>query len=112
MSMQKTSWPSSANPAAVTRPTYPVPITPIGSRLVPIAASQGSRVPGPARSDGLWQPPAAGTGLVLDPPDRRGDGDQPVVGDRLGERVGHPVGRPLRPPGHQPQMAAVVVEHQ
>ena len=31
MSMQWTSDPSSAKPAAVTRPTYPVPMTPIGS---------------------------------------------------------------------------------
>ena len=33
MSMHQTSLPSSAKPAAVTRPTYPVPITPMGSLL-------------------------------------------------------------------------------
>src|ERR1700733_12003526 len=46
MSTHQTSLPSSANPAAVTNPTYPVPITAIGSLDVPIGR-EGSEPQGP-----------------------------------------------------------------
>ena len=43
MSTQYTSEPSAAKPAAVTSPTYPVPITAIGSRLLAaLAMRRGS----------------------------------------------------------------------
>ena len=48
MSMHHTSLPISAKPAAVTRPTYPVPMTPIGSRSLMRPGSLEDRALGPA----------------------------------------------------------------
>ena len=44
MSMHQTSLPSSAKPAAVTRPTYPVPMTPMGSLSVCWLISEPNRL--------------------------------------------------------------------
>src|SRR3954451_22932786 len=83
MSRTCTSWPSSAKQAAVTRPTQPAPITPMGSRaFMRRMTLQGLR----------------GAGDVDHLPGR----------ERLQQRVGHPVDRVLLPPCHQPQAVAVV----
>src|SRR5712691_7916176 len=88
MSTQKTSFPSSANPAAVTRPTYPVPITPIGSRAA--LMSRGN--------------------LLTESGERPGDGDHLLVAQRLKQRVRDPIHGAGGLPRDQAQPAAVVVE--
>src|SRR2546421_10910839 len=91
MSTQNTSLPSSAKPAAVTRPTYPVPMTAMGSRWVLMLRAEASSgtLPGP------------------DPAQGAGDGEHLRVLERLQEGVGDPVHRSGRAPGDQPQAAPV-----
>src|SRR6188472_4825807 len=89
MSMHQTSLPSSAKPAAVTRPTYPVPITPIGSRCVL-----------------MWRRRR----LAAERPHRACDRQHLLVRERAQERVGHPIGPAPCPPGDELQAAAVVEE--
>src|SRR3954469_14891850 len=89
MSMHQTSLPSSANPAAVTRPTYPVPITAIGSRCALMTGD-----------------PAY---LLLQARQRGRDPDQLRVGQLVRERVRDPVDRPAGLPGDEPQVMPVVV---
>src|SRR5262245_26075774 len=84
MSRAKTRWPSSAKQAAVTSPTQPTPITPIGSR----SATRG-RLPlawGYLRHQHLG---------------RGGDPDHLVVAERLQEVVGDPVDVLTSAPGDQ-----------
>src|SRR4051794_36899280 len=74
MSRAKTSWPSSAKQAAVTRPTQPTPMTPMGSRSLMRRAS-------------------------LQRPRRLGDLEHLLLRERLEQRIRDPVGRLRRAPG-------------
>src|SRR3954468_22373754 len=85
MSRTCTSWPSSAKQAAVTRPTQPAPITPMGSRAV------------------MRRMTLQGLGGA-------GDVDHLPLGERLEQRVGDPVHRVLLAPRHQAHAVAVVEE--
>src|SRR5438094_3104800 len=89
MSRQWTSWPSSAKQAAVTRPTQPAPMTPIGSR------SGMARERSEALAEGLG-----------------GAGDRQHLGraERLRQRVGDPVDGAVRLPRDQLGARAVAVE--
>src|SRR3954453_20060119 len=91
MSRTYTSWPSSAKQAAVTRPTQPAPMTPIGSRESFIRGSSLLSAERLAR-----------------PRDRA----QGVFRERLEQRVRDPVGRVLRLPGDQPHALAVLEDHE
>src|SRR6476646_9589738 len=82
MSRTCTSCPSSAKQAAVTRPTQPAPITPMGSR-------------------------AFMRRMTLQGLGRAGDADHLPRTERLQQRVGHPVHRVLLPPGDQAKPVAV-----
>src|SRR3954447_24915365 len=85
MSRTWTSWPSSAKQAAVTRPTQPAPITPMGSR-------------------------AFMRRMTLQRLGGAGDVDHLPRGERLEQRVGDPVDRILLAPRHQAHAVAVVEE--
>src|SRR4051794_30949512 len=90
-----TSWPSSAKQAAVTRPTHPAPITPIGSR---------------SATD--WDGPLAGVHArsTLQGLGGAGDRHQVAPGDRLEQRVRDPVDGVVLAPRDHPQPLAVEVE--
>ena len=90
MSRAQTSWPSSAKQAAVTRPTQPTPMTPIGSR---------------SRSCG-----AEATREASRAPRRARDGQHLLLGQRLQQRVRDPVDGLGRAPRDQPQAVAVEVQ--
>src|SRR5437764_9860229 len=87
MSRQCTSCPSSAKHAAVTSPTQPAPITPIGSRSGTLGAylSQGLR--------------------------RTRDPEELALRQRLRERVRDPVDRGVGLPGDEAGPGAVAVQH-
>src|SRR4051794_40811039 len=87
MSRTWTSWPSSAKQAAVTSPTQPAPITPMGSR-------------------------AFMRRLTLQGLGGAGDVDHLPRGERLEQRVRDPVDGVLVAPCHQPQTVAVVEQLQ
>src|SRR5438067_6136684 len=95
MSTHQTSLPNSAKPAAVTRPTYPVPITAMGSRS---EAMERPRV-------------AAGrSALRAGGGQRPGDAEHLVVAQVEAERVRHPIDRLRGPPRDQTQLGAVEVQ--
>src|SRR5215207_9383009 len=86
MSRAHTSWPSSAKQAAVTRPTQPTPMTPIGSLSMTAA------------------------GYLAAATRRARDGHHLLLRERLEQRVRDPVGRLGRAPGHEPQPVAREVQ--
>src|SRR4051794_11451249 len=98
MSTHQTSLPNSAKPAAVTRPTYPVPMTPIGSLSVCWLIKGRNRV--------------SRARLLLEARQRPRDRQHLAARQRARERVRDPVHGPARPPRHQPDPAPVVVDHQ
>src|SRR5215204_2200657 len=86
MSRAQTSWPNSAKQAAVTRPTQPTPMTPIGSLSMTAA------------------------GYLAAATRRARDGHHLLLRERLEQRVRDPVGRLGRAPGHEPQPVAREVQ--
>src|SRR4051812_15087458 len=99
MSRTYTSWPSSAKQAAVTRPTHPAPMTPMGSRESFI---RRGRLRQRVQAEG-----SLAERLAV-PRDR----EHVVLGDRLQQRVGDPVARVLRLPRDEPNALAVLVDHE
>src|SRR4051795_12312175 len=100
MSRTYTSWPNSAKQAAVTSPTQPAPMTPIGSReslMRPCSLRHGGEH---ARALRLERLRAAG------------DLDHVVLRDPLEQRVRDPVGRVLRLPRDEADPVAVLEDHQ
>src|SRR3712207_4031770 len=85
MSRQWTSWPSSAKQAAVTRPTQPAPITPMGSR-------------------------SAKRRMSLQRPRRADDREHLLQRQLVRQRVGEPVGALAGLPRDEPDAVAVVVD--
>src|SRR5437764_14370876 len=101
MSTHQTSLPSSAKPAAVTRPTYPVPMTAMGSRSEAMRADEGTR--GGPRTDPC-RGSASGSGQ------RGRDIQHLLVAEIEAERVRDPVDGLGGAPGDQPQLATVEVQ--
>src|SRR2546423_15617973 len=97
MSRTYTSWPSSAKQAAVTRPTQPAPMTPMGSRDSFIR--RGSLRQGSSH-------------LLAERLARPRDREHVVLRDRLQQRVRDPVARVLRLPRDEPDALAVLVDHE
>src|SRR3954470_13519985 len=87
MSRTYTSWPSSAKQAAVTRPTQPAPMTPMGSR--------DSFIRRVRLAERLARPR---------------DSEHVVLRDRLKQRVRDPVARVLRLPRDEAHPLAVLVD--
>src|SRR3982750_1277766 len=98
MSRTYTSCPSSAKQAAVTRPTHPAPMTPMGSRESFIRRGRlRQTVQRTALTERLAVPR---------------DGELVVLRDRLKQRVRDPVARVLRLPRHEPHALAVLEDHE
>src|SRR5215208_6564123 len=93
MSRTWTWWPSSEKQAAVTRPTQPAPMTPIGWRSGMTGEATHGVQP--------WSSESLG---------RARDFQHLLLGQRLEQRVRHPVHRLRRSPGHEPHPVAVHVD--
>src|SRR3954447_19235433 len=99
MSRTYTSWPSSAKQAAVTRPTHPAPMTPMGSRESFI---RRGRLRQRVQAEG-----SLAERLAV-PRDR----EHVVLRDRLQQRVRDTVARVLRLPRDEPDALAVLEDHE